>query len=200
MSLEFDRRNALFAHMNTTTEKHGNKRVPVADLKFEMRIDNGILAHFHPLLRDSFFKRAEPEEGADLADQAAHPDQLLVPKFSGDRLGSIKWSQRLVGGTLTVHFGVSGRADIVIDDTKIEAFTLGFVDGGQVEMVFTVRGYPSGEQIARLYDLQRQSVEISFDPPSADYEPPLFEDDDEAEPVEGEFDDEDVDEEEAEEA
>lgn len=70
--LEFDRRSALFAHMNTTTEKHGNKRVPVADLKFEMRIDNGVLAHFHPLLRDSFFKRAEPEEGADLADQAAH--------------------------------------------------------------------------------------------------------------------------------
>lgn len=193
--LSFDRRTALFAHMNTTTEKHGNRRVPCADLKFEMRIDNGVLAHFHPLLRDSFFKRAEPGEGADLADRAAHADQLLQPKFSEDRIGPIRWTQKIVGGTLTVHYGV-GASDIVIEDTKIDgAFTLTFVDGGQVEMVFTVRGYPSDENVGRLFGMQRQKVEISFEPPSADYKPPLFDDD-----GDGEADEEEEDEEEAEEA
>jgi hypothetical protein len=176
--LELDRRSAMFAHMNTTTEKHGNKRVPVADLKFELRLDNGVLAHFDPQLRSAFFTRAEAEDGADLADRAAHPDQLLQPKFSPERLGALKWQQRIWGGTLTVHYGI-GASDIVIVDTKIDAFTLTFAAGGQVEMVFTVRGYPSGGQIARLYDMQRQSVEISYEPPSADYEPPMFDGDEE---------------------
>jgi hypothetical protein len=57
-------------------------------------------------------------------------------------------------------------------------------------MVFTIRGYPSTENAGKLYDMQRQKVEISFEPPDADYEPPLF----------GDEEDEDEDEDEAEEA
>ena len=161
--LSLDRITATLANVNLRTELHGEDREPAADLKFESRIGNDVLAHFHPSLKSALYVRGAD---GDLADQGM-PDALLVRRF-GDALGPLKWAMEIVGCTLTVHHGISERSDVVLPDATADSFVLEVQEGGQVDITFRVRAHPVARQVAVLYEQQRESVEISLEPPSAD--------------------------------
>lgn len=170
--LELTRITALLANVNLRTELHGEDREPAADLKFEARVGNDILAHFHPSLKGAFYVRGTD---GDLADQGM-PDALLVRRF-GDQLGPLKWAMEIVGCTLTVHYGVSERSHVVLPEATADSFSIEMQEGGQVDITFRVRTHPDAKQVAILYEAQQQKVEISLEPPSADPDSEMFDED-----------------------
>lgn len=161
--LELTRITALLANVNLRTELHGEDREPAADLKFEARVGNDILAHFHPSLKSAFYVRGTD---GDLADQGM-PDALLVRRF-GDQLGPLKWAMEIVGCTLTVHHGISEKSHVVLPGATADSFVIEAQEGGQVDITFRVRAHPDAKQVAVLYESQQRHVEISLEPPSED--------------------------------
>lgn len=161
--LELNRVTALLANVNLRTELHGEDREPAADLKFEARVGNDVLAHFHPSLKSALYVRGAD---GDLADRGM-PDALLVRRF-GDQLGPLRWDLQIVGCVLTVHLGIDERSDVVLPDATADSFVLEMQEGGQVDITFRVRAHPDAKQIAVLYEQQQERIGISLDPPSAE--------------------------------
>lgn len=162
--LSLDHQIGQFTNFNPRTEKHGPESVPGADLKIMMTVSNDVLSEFHPTLKSMLFR--EPEAGEeDLVDKAGAPG-LTRLRF-GNRVGSIKWAQDIVGADLTIHYG-TGRDNIELSDVTVDSWVIEPMDGGSVVMTFRVKCNPNEQQGGKLFTLMGGEIEFSLVPPEED--------------------------------
>lgn len=161
--LEFDRQQAKLSSFNSRGEHHGQEIESAADLKFEANCSADILADLHPTLRHFLFCKSEAAAGtADLADQAHEAPNLRMPKLKFP----IEWELETIGQELTIHYGMGGKSDIVIQSCRVNKITVTPMEGGTVILTFRVQGHPDEKQAGKLHKLVQHSCEISLIPPS----------------------------------
>lgn len=165
---------AWLSNVNARSELHGDERQPAGDLKFKVDVPNKFLEHFHPSLRALLFFNdiAQPK---DLAEQGleSNPDHLPHLRFPG-LVVPLKWNDSQQGGTLTIHHGVGGRSDMVLEDIKVNAFSLFPKAGGTVEIEFRIQAKPDEKQWGKLCNGMIQTeVTITIAPPAEQAQLPV---------------------------
>jgi hypothetical protein len=164
--LELDHQTGQFLNFNLRPEKHGEENVPGADLKINITVPNDILSEFHPTLKAAFYRAPHPGE-EDLVDQAADGPAQLTRLTFGNKLHAFKWDDEIVGATFTVHYGTSGKSDIVLGDATVDSFHIEPMDGGSVTLTFRVKCNPDEKAVGKLSTLMGNEIEFSIEPPSA---------------------------------
>lgn len=151
LRLELSKANATLENVNLRVEKAGQDKVPAADLKLSCALGADVLAHFSPTLKGFLFDENGPK---DLADGVRLRDPHLQYPLARD--------EEMTGVTLEVGFG-PGKP-MKLEDCKANAFKLTPMDGGTVVVGFRVQCRPTPDQVAKLYQLQEASVEITLEP------------------------------------
>jgi len=164
ITFELDRQGAQLQHVNPRSEVRGKDRVACADLKIAFTTGADVLAEFDPSLRAMLFRA--PDANDSQAELLEGDDALAKLRFP--KLGALHWSDAIIGGTVTVHFGASGKADVVLGGCTIDRFTFTPKDGGSVEIAFRVRCEPDEKQFGKLCSLVQNEIEISVEPPAED--------------------------------
>lgn len=159
---------ATIANFNPRPELHGEDPKPAADLTLDVKVGNDVLEQFHPKLKRSLYhydKKKEADGEADLVDQA-RKDQLphlLFPKLNS----SLKWDESIVGATVKLSFGVSGKSDVEITGCEINNFVLQCMEGGTVQIRMRVQCHPDEAQAGRLYMMMGTEVDVTMTYPEA---------------------------------
>lgn len=152
--------DVLLAHLNTRTEKHGEEDVGAIDLKIKCRASNTILNLLDPRLRTTFFQRAGGGQQADM-HSPEHLPQLVFP-----HIPSFTWDDKLEGYTAVIGTGL-GLTTVTLGQVKVHKFKFEPVDGGTVDLTYTVSCNPSAEQVAAVYPLNGQGIILTLIPPKS---------------------------------
>jgi hypothetical protein len=159
LELELTRAKATLEGFNARTEKCGPDKVPAITMKIATPQSGDVLAFFDPTLRSFLF-----EEANDLAGptwKLRHP-HLEYP---------LSFDNEMSGATVKIAYGIDRPmefADCDLDDFKVTP-----IEGGSVELVFKVHNRALALQVAALYAMQEQAIEISVEPiKQADIEKP----------------------------
>lgn len=151
----------LFSNLSTTTEIHGEKRLPAVDMKLTINAANDLLAKFHPSLMSSFYRHAMDGEG-DLVDEASDRPTILRFLF----MGPLKWDEEFEKYEMTLDLGLGGKnSNITLGECKVSKFTFDMKEGGTVSVSFNVRAHPDEKQAGKLYEKQSQDIFITLMPP-----------------------------------
>ena len=122
------------------------------------------------------YRRPHPGEG-DMADDADtrldDPNYLPRLKFPNMK-NKVSIDDKIVGATVTVHHGIGGKSDLVLDERLVDKFSFDPQDGGTVVVSLNVACDPSTSQAGELHGKQDQDVFITITPPDADGGPTLF--------------------------
>lgn len=154
-----DTKLVKISSLNLRKERHGEELVSACDIGVSADLPNSELAHFHPLLKDSFYMRDDNAQ-ADLVDGDAHKPVLKFPGFP-----AIKWPVDMEGYQFIAHTGIGGPSEIRLMDVKIKKMVFLFKDGGTFHIQFSVQAHPSADESGRLADLIQEEVQISLIPP-----------------------------------
>ena len=152
-----DRKTVKLVNVNPRTEKHGDENALACDLKFEIRASNDVLSEFHHSLKSALYK--EPDQG-NLIDEPGTLSQLKFPD-----MGPISYGTGLAGHELTIHYGISSKSDLSIDDCRVNHFRLHPQEGGTVIVTFRVQGNPSEHVIGKLCSMIQQDIDIYLTAP-----------------------------------
>lgn len=161
--LSLQEQTAKIVNVNPRAEIHGDDYKVACDLHFEIKVSNDILSEFDPALKSALYRAPDENDsqGDLLADQPGY-----LPKLKFPLLGKLTWGWQGAGYQTTVHYGVSGKADIRMIQTEIDKFKFDCQDGGTVVVGFRVVAHPEPEELGRLCEMIQQEVTISLDPPS----------------------------------
>lgn len=159
--IQFAEKPAVLAKFTPYVEMHGKETVPGVALNFTFNVGSDFLQMMDPELRAFFFCKSGAKSH-DLADQTAELPNLRYTKLMPK--GKYLWRQRYQDSILTVHVG--DREDNAIEQTGVvkKPWTLTPMEGGTIIVGMTFQCHPQGEEVTKLYDLQRSDVRISFDP------------------------------------
>lgn len=163
INFSLDHQSATLAHLNVRAELHGEDPQPAAGLKFSWSTSNSVLAEFAPDLKSALFRPPNPDEQQELLNDPAF---LPHPKFP--KLGGLSWSDEIVGATVTVHWGASGKGDVVLEQCTVDKFRFELVDGGSVFITIRVKCHPSEAQVGKLFSKLGCETELSIEPPAAE--------------------------------
>ena len=164
MQFELERQKAKLSSLNARAEKHGEEKVPHADVVFTFDAPNDILSEFDPALKSSLYRK--PDAAGDQGELM--DEEGWLPKLRFPAMSAFKWDYEMVGGLLTIHYGPSGKGDLVLEITKADGFKFMPRDGGTVEVTFRVATKPSEKEIGKLFSMIQEDVEMSLAPPQAD--------------------------------
>ena len=156
-----DKKSATLDNLNLRAEKHGDETVPAADLKVSMQASNLILNAFDQSLRLAFWRRPGAGEQAELIDDDSHLTVLRFPKIK-----TIKYEHELKGCAVEIEYGLGGTSNILLQWCDVDKFTFDPLEGGSVNVAFRVKCRPTGDQVARLYDLIQDDIVITITPPA----------------------------------
>ena len=151
LRLELSKATATLESVNLRTEKHGQDKVPAADLKISAARDADVLANFSPTLKNFLF---HTEGTLDLAGGFALRDPHLGYPLSRD--------EEMTGATVWIGYGPG--APMEFEDAKVNTFKLTPMEGGSVIVGFRVQCRPTPEQVAKLYTLQETGIEFTLEP------------------------------------
>lgn len=154
-------------HFHSRSNKEGNARVPAATLQLTFRTSNDVLSEFSPDLKAALYRRPHKSE-QDMADEADSrlddPSYLPCLKFP-DMKSKVSLTKQIIGATVTVHNGLGGKSDIVLDDCKVDKFAFDPQEGGTVVVSLNVACSPSAAQAGELHSKQDQDVTVTIQPP-----------------------------------
>lgn len=157
-------------HFTSRTNKHGNERVPAATLTLIFRTSNDVLSEFNPELKASLYRRPHNDEG-DMADKADtrldDPGYLPCLKYPNMQ-NKVALNDKIVGAAVTVHHGIGGKSDLLLDECTVDKFQFDPQEGGTVVVQLNVACTPSQAQAGELHMKQDQDVVVTITPPDAD--------------------------------
>lgn len=160
--LELKKQAATFTNLNCRVEKHDDSNVGAADLSFRFDAPNTILDAFAPHLRESLYRPADTGE----APQGELIEGAALPKLRYTEMSPFKWEKDVLGGQLTMHYGVDDSSSAVLAVTKVTDIKLHPKDGGTVTIQMKAQCRPEAEDLRTLWHLMvLEDVEISFEPP-----------------------------------
>lgn len=163
LRLSFEKKAAFLVDLNPRSEVHGAEREPAADVKLRVDCDSGILAEFAPALRSMLYFKDESKDADgrnDLADQAAEAPNLRFPHLGAP----LKWEEEMTGATLTAHYGIDEKSDIVLKDCRVNDWKIEPREGGTVSVTFRVQCHPDEKTFGRLAMQVQNEVEITLEP------------------------------------
>ncbi|MEJ2897549.1 hypothetical protein RVU96_10605 [Bordetella avium] len=158
-----DSQKVTLAHLNVRPENHGDEKVGGADLKIAFTESNGLLAMFHPVLRDALYRKEETPPNQEEIFQGSPADQLTVRKF-GDLICPLRLKYELKGASVVIGFGLGGASNIDFETADVDHFSVELMEGGSARYGFRVKCNPTGEQIKRLYEVLGGEVDITVTP------------------------------------
>lgn len=154
---------STLAHVNLRTEKVGrDKTRPAADLKFVTDIPNTQLEEIEPGLLQALYRGKD--EGGHQGDLMANPEALTTPRFP--KAKPFQPNEDWPGYALDLSHGSFDAKAIELDKVTLKGISLTAKNGGTVELSFSLGCHPEPADIAILYDLMGQDVEIELAPPS----------------------------------
>lgn len=152
------------ANINLRSERHGEVETPAVDIKLEWVTTNLILHAFHAKMREAFYER-DHEPGLPGMDEAMAA--LIFPE-----LDPLKIHTEETGLTLRIVHGLSGSSDLVLKDCTASGFKLDMLQGGSVEVTFTMATVDIDEKrLGKLGLMLKGDVPVKVsrqDPPQAD--------------------------------
>jgi hypothetical protein len=160
----FENQKCKLTDVNPRSEFNGDDTKLAADVKFHVRVANGWLANLHPSLKGSLFCRDADAQ----KDMVSESDPEWLPNLRFPKLSSsFKWSEEIVGATLTVAHGIKPESNLVFDMARVRGLTIGVSEGGSVDLDFTVQIHPTEKQIGLLCSKIQNETEITLEPPQA---------------------------------
>lgn len=153
---------AKLSNLNIRAELHGDSTKVATDLKLEIKMPNTVLDEFDPALLSALY-RAPDEPGSQ-----GELDPNYLPKLKFPQMGAIKWGWEGAGYATTVHYGVTGKQDVLMLQTEVDGFRFDCQDGGTVAICFRVVAHPQPEEIGLLSELIQSEISITLEPPSAE--------------------------------
>lgn len=163
MPFSLESQKVELVHLNVRPENHGDEKVGGADIKIAFTASNGLLALFHPVLRDALYRKEDTPAGQEEIFEGSPADQLTVRKF-GDLIGGLRLKHELKGATVRIGFGLGGSSDIDFETADVDHFAVEVMEGGSARYQFRVKCNPTGEQIKRLYEVLGGEVDITVTP------------------------------------
>lgn len=161
---ELQRQAAKLADVNIRAECHGDEKVPACDLRLTFNAPNDFLSEFHPALKGSFYRAPDASDSQSdmLADQPGYS-----PSIRFQHIGPVKWTQQFAGYSLVIHWGVSGKDDILLDGCEVNKVTFDCKDGGTVAVGLRIQATPDEHALGRIGSLVGQDVDVTLTPPEA---------------------------------
>ena len=156
-------------------EHHGEALVLAMDLRLVWTTNNIALNLLSPALRNALFSTLpageEPEGDDDGDDQA----ELELPVSDRPFIAlaklkyPVKWELELSGYTLRLDYGLGGQSDSVVKVCVLKNFAITPIEGGSVEIEFTVSSSAdiTGEIVGRFSEKQQQDIVITLLAPAA---------------------------------
>lgn len=154
-------------NFNPRPELHGEDPKPAADLSIEVSLPNDDLALFHPTLKSLIYhydKSGDP----DLVDQAREGEKDYAPHLRFPKLGALHYKEEIVGAKVTIDYGL--KSDIELNGCNINKFVLDPQVGGTVIVTFRIQMHPDEKQAGKLYTLMGNEITLTIEPPEADAE------------------------------
>lgn len=162
MAITFpERRTVYLRNFNVRMEKHGEDDVPAGDLAVEITGPNTLLDMIHPQLRPTLFK---PLQAKDDQLALSNGDMPSV-RFPGMKM-PISFDQEQAGMTLHVHYGASGKADMVLGDVKLSKVQVEqAIEGSSCVIRCNLSSTNIDEKVVgKLSLLQKHDIEITLKP------------------------------------
>lgn len=138
MSLTLDKTSAVLTHINARKEGPSDEKTLAIDIKFAAQCTAEHLAYFGDTLRHFLF---------DVDGKVRMPN-----------LDTVKLKGEIRHMSLTVEEG------IVVEDAKLDKFTVDPEDGERVTLGFTAHFTPKGRQVAMLAELLGEAVTLDVVP------------------------------------
>lgn len=167
---DLDTQQVKLASVNARAELHGDDPKPAFDLKIEATLSSEKLIHFHPELRQFFFKK---DDAPDLVDQV-NGETMTALRFP--KMGSVKWDIEYSGYSATVGYGIGGKSDIQLGDVKVDHFRFEPMNGGSVLITFRIIAHPETADVGKLCEFIQQNIDLTLTPPEAATPQELFKD------------------------
>lgn len=148
-------------------EKHGPSNVPAMTLRLTFRAPNDILSEVDSTLKSSLYRRPHPGEN-DMADEADErmQDPNYLPRLRHPKMkNKVVIDEKIVGAEFTLHYGLGGPSNTVLDDVKVDNFQFDPQDGGTVECSIDIDMVPSEMAAGRIFMQNGQDVVFSVTPP-----------------------------------
>lgn len=134
----------------------------IAEVTFELSLPSELLAGFDPTLRNCLFHKS----GAvthDLVNEQNDAPDVRFPSV----LYPLKFKEQWEGAVVTIHKGLGGKSDLVLDEAAISTFEITPKNGGIFLLEFTSRSKPEQDSVfGRLASMLKTEVTISLTPPA----------------------------------
>jgi len=150
----------LLVKFQTRNENHGEAKVTAQDTRVRWQTKNTALDMLHPQLRDALCS-AMPDQATDQGEMNFEATDLAFVRFKTLSY-PLRWDRELTGYTMHVDYGTGGDSDMVVKVCKIHKFDLTPVEGGLVDIEFTISSSADIEErfVGKMGLLQQQNVFI----------------------------------------
>lgn len=164
MPLELTERPARITKFETDKRAADNpeENAPaIAEVGFELNLPSELLVGLHPNLRSLLFHKNGAVQH-DLASQTHDAPDVRFPSL----LYPLKFKESWEGATVTIHKGLGGKSDLVLDEADITTFLVTPKEGGTCILEFMSRSKPGNDAaFGRLAAMLKTEVSISLAPP-----------------------------------
>ncbi len=156
---------AELQHVSFFTEKHGDEDKHGVALRFEMTTVITALDDFDTGLTAALYRPADIIS----AQRAPAADQAHVPRFP--RL-THQFDHQIVGAVVLIQTeGLFGRDKIRLTECVVDKFRPTLKEAA-IDWIVRIKCWPDADIVGALYELQKQTVSLTVEPPSmAKYEP-----------------------------
>jgi len=130
-------------HFQTRVELHGEAHVLACDLSMTLKTHNSILDLMDKRLRPRLYMNLSAEEKARLTQQAGQATMDLpisdLPNIAFPDIDyPLKFMKEYSGHTCTIEHGIDSSTAIVLNVCKLKTFRITPIEGGSVEIKFTI--------------------------------------------------------------
>lgn len=168
--------------------KLGQKQtLPAAKLRVMVTGPNKLLEQFDPALRAYLYEKAKADAVTQKTlDGIEVVSDLPTLREPGAKLGALKWDDEQTGCTFTIDHGIGGESNIVLRDCKASNWKIVPLDGGSVQVFFSLHtGELGRDTLGDLDVLHQQDVRFELQAPEPAPAGDLIQDD-EGTPAPGE--------------
>lgn len=156
--------NATLRNWNPRSERHGEDRAMAGDVAFIVAQPNAVLEHFDSNLRPALFRQVRSGEQQRLDGEDAWTG-VLLPKVK-----PLRWDEEWPGYRLEICEGLGLTEPLIFEDVTVRKFSFAPVEGGTVNIGFSVIVHPDAPESGQLHALQLSEVVVSLTPPVKQHE------------------------------
>lgn len=163
--LQLDKHMVRVTSASLNAENHGrDNHATGMTMKFKAIVSQTVLDVFSAALRVTLFRA---QKAGDQLDLARENEGLVVVQYP--KLKPFVWDEKFPGYSFAVGSPSIGLQEpISIDDATLKDVSFKALDGGSVELGFSLYFHPEESQFGPLARLMKEDAELSLTPPSAE--------------------------------